>query len=69
MVKNCGYSMKWKRTGGEPDVGGHDKKTGEYIFYDRSAESPKGRVKRWSQDINQKISLLIWQVPWALSSI
>ena len=30
-------------TGGEPDVVGHHKKTGEYIFYDCSAESPKGR--------------------------
>ena len=30
-------------TGGEPDVVGHDKKTGEYIFYDCSAENPKGR--------------------------
>ena len=30
-------------TGGEPDVVGHDKKSGEYIFYDCSAESPKGR--------------------------
>ncbi|CCF16477.1 putative uncharacterized protein [Brevibacillus laterosporus GI-9] len=30
-------------TGCEPDVLGHDKKTGEYIFYDCSAESPKGR--------------------------
>lgn len=30
-------------TGGEPDVVGHDEKTGEYIFYDCSAESPKGR--------------------------
>ncbi|MGK6353242.1 DUF4256 domain-containing protein [Parapedobacter sp. DT-150] len=30
-------------TGGEPDVVGHDKKTGEYIFYDCAAESPKGR--------------------------
>ncbi len=30
-------------TGGEPDVVGHDKKTGEFIFYDCSAESPKGR--------------------------
>ncbi|HEY8937920.1 MAG TPA: DUF4256 domain-containing protein [Cyclobacteriaceae bacterium] len=35
------YEME--RTGGEPDVTGHDKKTGEYIFYDCSAESPKGR--------------------------
>ena len=32
-----------ERTGGEPDVVGHDTKTGEYIFYDCSAESPKGR--------------------------
>ena len=32
-----------EKTGGEPDVVGHDKKTGEYIFYDCSAESPKGR--------------------------
>jgi hypothetical protein len=32
-----------ERTGGEPDVVGHDKKAGEYIFYDCSAESPKGR--------------------------
>jgi hypothetical protein len=32
-----------ERTGGEPDVVGHDKKTGEYIFCDCSAESPKGR--------------------------
>ena len=32
-----------ERTGGEPDVVGSDKKTGEYIFYDCSAESPKGR--------------------------
>jgi hypothetical protein len=33
-----------ERTGGEPDVVGMDKKTGEYIFYDCSAESPKGRT-------------------------
>ena len=32
-----------ERTGGEPDVVGHDKKMDEYIFYDCSAESPKGR--------------------------
>lgn len=32
-----------ERTGGEPDVVGIDKKTGEYIFYDCAAESPKGR--------------------------
>lgn len=32
-----------ERTGGEPDVVGHDKKSGEFIFYDCSADSPKGR--------------------------
>jgi hypothetical protein len=32
-----------EESGGEPDVVGYDKKTGEYIFYDCSAESPKGR--------------------------
>lgn len=35
------YEME--KTGGEPDVVGHDKKTGDYIFYDCSTESPKGR--------------------------
>jgi hypothetical protein len=35
------YEME--RTGGEPDVVGFDKQTGEYIFYDCAAESPKGR--------------------------
>ena len=33
-----------ERTDGEPDVVGFDKKTGEYVFYDCSAESPKGRT-------------------------
>src|SRR5262245_20185173 len=32
-----------EKSGGEPDVVGQDKKTGEYIFYDCSAESPNGR--------------------------
>jgi len=32
-----------ERTGGEPDVVGYDKETGEFIFYDCSAESPAGR--------------------------
>jgi hypothetical protein len=32
-----------ERTGGEPDVVAHDKKTGEYIFFDCSAQSPEGR--------------------------
>jgi hypothetical protein len=37
------WSLNEMGTGGEPDVVGHDKKTGEYIFYDCSAESPKDR--------------------------
>ena len=39
--------LRWlgelERTGGEPDVVGRDEKTGEYLFYDCSAESPSGR--------------------------
>ena len=38
-----GSLHEMERTGGEPDVVGRDKKTGEYIFYDCSEESPKGR--------------------------
>ena len=34
-----------EKTGGEPDVVGHDPKTGEYIFFDCSPESPKGRTR------------------------
>jgi hypothetical protein len=34
------------RTGGDPDVVGYDKKTGNFIFYDWAAESPKGSVTR-----------------------
>jgi hypothetical protein len=33
-----------ERTGGQPDVVGHDKKTGEYIFFDCSAETPRDRT-------------------------
>lgn len=35
--------QEMERTGGEPDAVGRDEKTGEYIFYDCSAESPSGR--------------------------
>jgi hypothetical protein len=64
-----------ERTGGEPDVVGHDKMTGEYIFYDCSAESPKAAeafattAKLWSQEkkTNPQRMRLIWQLPWALS--
>jgi hypothetical protein len=42
-AENLWSLSEMERTGGEPDVVGHDKKTGEYIFYDCSAESPKDR--------------------------
>lgn len=35
--------QEMERTGGEPDVVGHDKKTGDFLFYDCGAESPAGR--------------------------
>ena len=47
-----------ERTGGEPDVVGHDEKTGEYVFVDCSPESPKGRrnvcYDREAQDEREK---------------
>jgi hypothetical protein len=42
-AENLWSLSEMERTGGEPDVVGHDKKTGEYIFYDCAAESPKSR--------------------------
>lgn len=42
-TKTLGSLSEMESTGGEPDVVGFDKKTGEFIFYDCSAESPKGR--------------------------
>ena len=64
-----------ERTGGEPDAVNHDKKTGEYTFYDCSAESPKTAevfatiAPRWMQgkNTNPKTALSIWPPPWALS--
>jgi len=38
------WSLSAMETGGEPDVVGHDRKTGEYIFFDCSPESPDGRT-------------------------
>ena len=42
-TKKLSALNEMERTGGEPDVVGYDKKTNEYLFYDCSAESPKGR--------------------------
>lgn len=42
-VEKCWSLNQMEKTGGEPDVVGHDKKTGEFIFFDCSAETPKNR--------------------------
>jgi hypothetical protein len=42
-IKKLWSLNEMERTGGEPDVVGYDKKTNEYIFFDCSAETPKGR--------------------------
>src|SRR5690348_18507334 len=42
-IEKLRSASEMERTGGEPDVIGRDEKTGEYIFYDCSAESPQGR--------------------------
>ena len=64
-----------ERTGGEPDVVGQDKKTGEYIFFDCSAESPEGRASvcydrealDGERNINPRAVPWTWPQPWALS--
>jgi hypothetical protein len=43
-AENLWSLHEMERTGGEPDVVGQDKKSGEFIFFDCSAETPKGRV-------------------------
>ena len=62
-----------ERTGGELDVVGHDKKTGEYIFFDSSAETPKGRGVfaitakggNPATSIGREQPPWIWPRPWA----
>jgi hypothetical protein len=44
ITENLWSLNEMERTGGEPDVVGQDNKTGEYNFFDCSAETPKGRV-------------------------
>jgi len=43
IPEKCWSLQQMEETGGEPDVVGYDEVTGEYLFYDCSAESPKGR--------------------------
>lgn len=42
-TEKLGSLLEMEKTGGEPDVVGYDKTTGQYIFFDCAAESPKGR--------------------------
>ena len=62
---------KMERTGGEPDVVGYDRKTGEFAQRKarKAAEVFATTTKRWSQEkkINQRAARLIWHLPWALS--
>ena len=63
------------RPQGQEGVGQHDENTGEYILLIIQRKAPKAAevrattVKRWSpgEKINQKATLLIWHLPWALS--
>ena len=65
-----------ERTGGEPDVVGQDKKTGEYIFFDCSAESPEGRrnvcydreALEARKTAKPKTARSTWRQRWALNS-
>ena len=62
-------------TGGEPDVVGHDKKIGEYIFLIvhrkvlKAAQVFATTAKRWSpgKNINRKTALWTWPRPWGLN--
>jgi hypothetical protein len=61
-------------TGGEPDVVGHDKKTGEYVFHDCAAQSPKGRRSVCydpealaSRKEHKPKDSAAWRPPWASS--
>lgn len=65
-----------ERTGGEPDVVGHDKKSGAYLFMDCSKESPKGRRSvcydreglESRKRLGRRIRPSTWQTKWASNS-
>src|SRR5437879_7117414 len=75
MLKNCGRSMKWKELAVSRMLLVMIKRRGNTFFMIvqrkvlKAAEVFVTTVKRWSQgrNINQKITLLIWLLPWALS--
>lgn len=49
-----GSLFEMERTGGEPDVTGYDKKTGEFLFVDCSQETPEGRRSRGHRDVDRR---------------
>ena len=75
MLKNCGHSMKWKELAVNRMLLAMIKRRANTFFMivqrrvRKAAEVFATTVKRWSQgkNINQKITLWIWQRPWALS--
>src|SRR5207253_10293281 len=75
MLKNCGHSMKWKELAVNRILLVMIKRRANTFFVIvprkvlKAAEVFATTVKRWRQgkNINQKITLLIWQPPWALS--
>ena len=75
MLKNCGHSMKWKELAVNRTLLAMIKRRANTFFMIvqrkvlKAAEVFATTVKRWSQgkNINQKITLLIWRLPWALS--
>ena len=75
MLKNCGHSMEWKELAVNRMLLVMIKRRANTFFMIvqrkvlKAAEVFATTVKRWSQgkNINQKITLLIWQLPWALS--
>ncbi len=75
ILKNCGHSMKWKEPAVNRMLLVMIKRRANIFFMIvqrkvlKAAEVFATTVKRWSQgkNINQKITLLIWQPPWALS--
>lgn len=75
MLKNCGHSVKWKELAVNRTLLVMIKKQANTFFMIvqrkvlKAAEVFATTVKRWNQgkNTNPKITLLIWQLPWALS--
>ena len=75
ILKNCGHSMKWKELAVNRILLVMIKRRANTFFMIvhrkvlKAAEVFATTVKRWSQgkNINQKVTLLIWQLPWVLT--